>query len=259
MSDSRGQVAVVTGASSGIGRAIAIDLARAGMVAVPVARRTDKLAAVEAECRRYIPDSFSIPCDVGLRDAAEAMVDEVRRRCGRVDLLVNNAGVGLYRRFTKTSVEDVERLMRTNYFGTVYCTKAVLPDMLTRNRGVIASIASISGQVGTAGFTAYTASKFAMVGFIESLAHELRATGVRVTMIYPGPIATEFNAGFEQQPPGVARRWPADAVSAGLLQCLRSGKLEMTVPRMMGIVSRARFLLPSLFRAALARVAPPPD
>ncbi|MBI1817126.1 MAG: SDR family oxidoreductase [Deltaproteobacteria bacterium] len=255
----RGQVAVVTGASSGIGRAIAIDLAREGMLVVPVARRADQLAATLAECRRFSPDSFAIQCDVSDRAAVERTIADVRAQRGHIDMLVNNAGVGLYRRFTETTSDDFERLMQVNYFGTVYCTKAVLPDMLARRAGVIANIASVSGRIGTAGFTAYTASKFAMTGFAESLAIELRDTGVRVITIYPGPIATELADHLDHRPPGVDRPWPPEAVSQALLACIRSGKPEMTVPRVMGIISRVRVLVPRLFRAALARAVPPPS
>ncbi len=255
----RGQVAVVTGASSGIGRAIAIDLAREGMLVVPVARRADQLAATLAECQRFSPDSFTIQCDVSDRAAVERMIADVRAQRGQIDMLVNNAGVGLYRRFTETSPEDIERLMQVNYFGTVYCTKAVLPEMLARRAGVIANISSVSGRIGTAGFTAYAASKFAMTGFAESLAIELRDTGVRVITIYPGPIATEFVDHLDRRPPGVDRAWPPEAVSQAMLACIRSGKPEMTVPRVMGIISRVRVLVPRLFRAALARAVPPPS
>jgi len=154
----RGVNAVVTGASSGIGRALALRMAAAGARVALVARRAERLETLAAEIRRQGGDALVLTCDVADReqvfDAARRAVDHF----GGVDLLVNNAGYGHHRSFLDWDLDDVERMMRVNYFGAVYWTKAVLPHMVERGRGWLVFMASVAGKLGVPEEGAYAAA-----------------------------------------------------------------------------------------------------
>ena len=212
----RAHVALVTGAGRGIGRAIAVQLARAGCQVAALARTESDLAetAAEAAADPAAPPVLTLPTDV-TRDAdLEQAVRVIIERLGRITVLVNNAGFAPPRSTVlKTTLADWDRTLATCLRAPMVLTRLVLPDMLAHGRGTIVNIASIAGQRGRAGEASYAAAKFGLLGFTQSLFDEVREHGIKVTAIVPGPVNTE------QLPPVERARVlrPTDIAAAVLL------------------------------------------
>ena len=186
MSSLRGKIALVTGASRGIGAAVARTLADGGVRLGLASRSGDDLG---------IGDAVARPCDVRRRDDVEAIVADVVTRFGRLDILVTNAGVGAYGPFLELDPESMEEIIDVNVRGTLYAVRAALPQLLASGEGDIVTIASEAGRRGLPNEAVYCASKFAQVGFTRALDHELRERGVRCTNVCPGGVATDFAIG----------------------------------------------------------------
>jgi short-subunit dehydrogenase len=220
---------VITGASDGIGAEIARQLARAhgtraGLVLA--ARNADKLESVAAECRVFGSETLVVPTNVSEEPQCRALIEQAVARFGRIDALVNNAGVSAHALFSDVKAQDLhwyEKLMKVNLWGAVWCTHAALP-LLKQSKGSIVAVSSLAGLVGVPGRTAYSATKFAMTGFFEALRAELKSAGVSVTTAFPGVVATAtrhrgFNA--KGEPAGVSGLKEDEAMSvevcAGLI------------------------------------------
>lgn len=188
----KGRTAVVTGASSGIGRAIAIELARHGCNVAIAARRADRLADTASECRQFASDVFVRRTDVSVKEDCFAFIEEVEHQFAPVDILVNNAGFALLDRIEAADTDDVRRMVDTNIFGTLHCTQAQLPFMLARGRGTIVNMSSITGLMGNAGMGMYGATKYAVTGMTEALRDEVIDRGIDVVLICPGTTESEF-------------------------------------------------------------------
>lgn len=186
------KVAIVTGASRGIGRATAIALIKKGVSVALAARSPEALTAVESEIRELGGRAFSMPTDVSDETAVGAMVKQTERKLGPVDLLVNNAGVVERRSLVETDAAIWDRILDINLKGAFLCTRAVLPSMLERGRGRIVNVSSISGKLGTPLLTAYCASKWGLLGFSLSTAEELKPHGIQVFSVCPGSVNTEM-------------------------------------------------------------------
>lgn len=183
-------VVLVTGASAGIGEALALRLADRGCALALAARGADALEAVAEACRQRGARAIAVPTDVGDEAACRAFVAAAVEAFGRADALVNNAGVSMWARFDEMEdLEPLRRIMDVNYFGAVYATHAALPH-LKASRGRIVNVASLTGKTGVPTRTGYAASKHAMAGFFDSLRIELLGTGVTVTTAFPGFVAT---------------------------------------------------------------------
>jgi hypothetical protein len=248
--------ALVTGASSGIGAALARDLAAAGAAVALVARRAGHLAEIVTT----LPPgrSAAFPCDVRDAAAVAATVAAVRERFGAIALLVNNAGIGRYLPFLETSAEEVAAILETNLHGALHFTRAVLPEMLARRHGHVVNVASIAGRIGSRNHAVYCASKFALVGFSESLAYELEGTGVGVTLVNPGIIDTAFfdHQSFADFPTHArARAIPPEAVSAAIVRAVRRGRREVTVPATYALGTVLKTIAPRVFRRLMRRYA----
>jgi 3-oxoacyl-[acyl-carrier protein] reductase len=184
------QVAVVTGAGRGIGRAIAIELGKLGARVVLAARSRTELE----DTARVIGSSASvIPTDVRKKEDLQKLFEQAALALGPVDILVNAAGLGIFGPVTDFKDEDFETLIETNLRGIFFACRLVLPSMIERKRGHLVNVASIAGKVGSANRAVYCASKFGVVGFTESLAEEVRQHGIRVTVICPGSTDTRFS------------------------------------------------------------------
>ena len=185
-------VVVITGGSSGIGREVAYQLSANGARLVLAARDPLLLEGVVAECKRRGANAIGIPTDVSVELECRALISRAVDEHGRIDMLINNAGISMRSRFDELdSVEPVERLININYLGSVYCTWHALPH-LKRSRGRIVAISSLAGKTGVPTLSAYSASKHAMAGFFESLRPEIAPDGVTITLVYPGFVATDI-------------------------------------------------------------------
>lgn len=185
-----GGVAFVTGASSGIGRGLALRLAREGYAVALAARRAERLEALAETVREDGGRALACPCDVTVRAEVRDALRSAAEELGPVDLLVANAGVSEVTDVETLDAEDVERLLRVNFLGAVYAVEEVLPGMLERRRGHLVAVGSLAGYGGLPRTAAYSASKGALHNFFESLRIDLRGSGVDVTLVTPGYVDT---------------------------------------------------------------------
>ena len=191
--DISGRIAVVTGASSGIGAAVATDLARRGATVVAVARRKDKLDEIIETCRQHAPASMACPADVSSRGECEGVIATADERFGRVDIVVNNAGISIHRNAARTTSDDVERLMAVNFFAAVYLTNAAMPGMLERGSGAVVNVTSVAGYVPNPGEAAYGASKAALLNSNPASPWKSFEPLLVITLITP-PVAPPYSA-----------------------------------------------------------------
>jgi len=249
---------VVTGASSGIGKLLALRLAREGARLALTARRAGQLQEVAARIRAAGAEAVVLPCDVENRDDVFAAAAAARQALGDIDLLVNNAGYGHHRSFLEWDLDDIERMMRVNYLGTVYWTKALLPHMVERRRGWLLFVASVAGKIGVPDESAYVASKFAMVGLAESISYEVEEQGVHVLTVCPGAIRTEFfDTEALRRMSATSRRMMVDPepLVDAIIDALKRGKRELTYPRGIAAGYVVRTLAPPLMRYSVKRTA----
>jgi len=190
--------AIVTGASSGIGLATAIELAGLGYSLLLAARRIDRLEELAQRCRQMGVQAWSHPTDVRIPEQVEAMVRTAFDRFGRIDVMVNNAGVGLLARVDQTTDRQMREIFDVNFFGVFNGCRAVAPIMKRQRSGHIFNVSSVAGKRGTPFHGAYCATKFAMVGLDDSLRVELAPWGIRVTTVCPVLTQTEFFDNSEQ-------------------------------------------------------------
>ena len=253
------KVAVVTGASSGIGRRTALDLAVDGATVVVAARREDRLRELVEELGGTSADHSYHVTDVSKRSDAEALARHVEERYGRCDILVNNAGFSRDAPLgTPEGADAVEQVMATNFFGTVYCTNALLPLLEMSAPSHVINVASIAGRLAFGAVGPYVASKFAVVGWTESIVTELARKGIEVGLVEPGPIPTE---GFPQKALAndrVLKHTLAqeDDVSKAIRKSIATGKLQRVVPRWYYMLQFVRLATPPLYRFAQRKVAP---
>jgi uncharacterized protein len=247
------RVAVVTGASSGIGAEIARMLAARGDLCILLARRADRLEALAEEL-----GGEAEPCDVSDRTAVEAVAERVLARHPRIDVLVNDAGIPGRTRFLDGDPAVIERLIRINYLGGVWCLRAFLPGLRAAAPSDLVNIVSVSGVVAGPPSGPYSASKHAQLAFSRTVAAELRGEGIRVHTVKPGFAETE---GFPQSwlPRPVQRivMEPGD-VAAHVLRSLENGRGETTVPWYYGPVGALQDVMPNVFTRVLSRVPKAP-
>ncbi len=207
------QVVVVSGATSGIGRSCALAFGNEGATVVGTGRDQARLAALGPHVDLAL--TLDVTDDRSVAVASQAVLD----RYGRVDVLVNNAGIGLFEPWQETDVAAIQRVMDVNLYGVVRVTRSLLPSMLERDAGAVVNIASVAGRRGYAKHTAYCASKHALMGWSEGLRCDLSGTGVDVVVVCPPAVRTPFfeNAGymtFDEDHPGL-EPMTADQVAAG--------------------------------------------
>ncbi len=248
----RGAVAVVTGASSGIGESTALLLAKAGAKVVLAARRLERLEAVAERIGAHGGEALPVRCDVAEPADLAELVERTDEAYGRCDVLVNNAGIPGGGPFRSLPPAQIERVVRVNVLGVLLGTRAFLPMLLAQRRGHIVNIASLAGRYATPGSAVYGASKHAVVAFGESLHYELKPFGILVTTVNPGFTKTE---GFPQDDiprPLVMRR---EHVAEVVVDVVRRGRgPEVSVPRGLGAPQAFRVLTPPLYRWGVDRV-----
>lgn len=188
----KGKNALVTGAGKGIGRAVALALAAEGVNVGLLARTESQLAEVADEVRKLGVKAAAVTADVADRTAVEQAVTQVQQELGSIDILINNAGIGTFGKFLEMEPTEWEKIIQVNLLGVYYTTHAVLPEMIERQTGDIINISSTAGQRGAAVTSAYSASKFGVMGLTESLMQEVRKHNIRVSALTPSTVATEL-------------------------------------------------------------------
>jgi short-subunit dehydrogenase len=248
---------VVTGASSGIGAEFARALARRGAHVALVARRRERLEQLAAELAKTDGEASVHVCDVSQRAQVETTCRDVMSRWGGIDLLINNAGYGRHILVQDQEVEDIERMMQTNYLGAVYWMKSVLPAMRARGRGWIINISSLAGAMPQPDEAAYSATKFALSALSEALTYEVAPHGVHVMVVHPALVRTEMFTPeiMARLPRSAARAFiEPDAFVAATLRALGRGETSIIVPRRFRAVTLLRALSPRVIGGALARI-----
>lgn len=235
--DYTGKVVVITGASSGIGEQSAEEFAKLHANVILVSRNEVQLQKIAARLSKYQIKTFVYTCDVSDKDQVDKMGKIVIEKFGTIDVLVNNAGFGIYNTVEKTTIDELESQMSTNFLGMMYCTKTFLPQLLKQRSGHIVNVASVAGSIGIPGMAAYCASKFAMLGFSESLFHELKGTDVGVTVVSPIMVRTNFfkHESFGKMPRYSATSLDPKTVANAVVRAASSPRLEIVVPQFVRI------------------------
>lgn len=222
-----GKVALITGASAGIGQACARALAAQGAKLVLTARRRERLETLSAEVKGMGAEAVIVTGDAREEDTARQSCAAAKEKFDRLDILINNTGVGNYKNLVDTSAEEYDEMMDTNVRSTFLFTRHAAPLMLAQGSGTILMISSMAGVYGFGGEAVYCMTKFAQVGFAQALDKELRPSGIKVGAICPGGVKTEFALGKGRTDQSVAQSDmldPEDVASAVLLACTQSSK-----------------------------------
>ncbi len=240
MAAMQGKVVVVTGASAGLGWATAKLLAREGAAVVAVARREERLEALVREIEGAGGRCVAVVGDAAEEATAQRAVRAALEAFGRVDALVNNAGVGAYKPFADTSAAEFDAMVRTNVRSGYVFTRAVVPLLVEQRSGCVVFVSSVAGLAGAANEAIYCATKFAQVGMAQALAEELHPFGVKVTALCPGGMKSEFAVGSGRTADGVAASTmmdPEETAAAVLFACTQPANVRVTqmVVRHMGV------------------------
>lgn len=252
------KVCVVTGASSGIGRRTALDLAARGARLCVVARRRERLEQLLAELSGPGAGHSLFVCDVSDRDQVRRLAEHVDATYGRCDVLVNNAGFSAGGTFEgPDDVARFQEVMAVNFYGTVYCSAELLPLLLRSRPASIVNVGSVAGRFGLGGNSSYCASKFAVAGFSESLHLDLAGRGVCVSLIEPGLIPTEGwpQADFVAHPIMKHALGTVEDVSAAIIDAITKRKMQRVVPRWYHLLQVPRVVTPPLYRWAAGKMA----
>ncbi len=220
-----GKVAIITGASAGIGEASARALAAEGAQLVLTARREERLKTLISEINALGTQAVYVAGDASDENTAIQTAKTAMDSFGHIDILLNNAGMGIYKDLADTSAADYDTMMNTNVRSTFLFTRHVVPEMLKQNSGTILMVSSMAGIYGFAGEAVYCSTKFAQVGFAQALDKELRTKGIKVGLICPGGVKTEFAIGTGRTEEGVAKSAmleATDVAAAVLLACTQS-------------------------------------
>ena len=259
-----GKVIVITGASDGIGAELARQLAREKPRLVLAARRLDALQAVAAQCAAAGAEAVAVRCDVGVEADCRALAASTVEPFGRIDVLVNSAGV-----LGRARLEDVsdfgwyEEMMRVNYMGSVWCTRYALGE-LRKSKGLVAAIPGLAAKIGLPGYTGYSASKFAQAGFFEALRTELAGTGVDVTLVFADVVATKLFShayGADGKPAGKVsahvggRAMPVGDCASRIVAALRGRRRELLTTPRARILPWLQLLAPGMVQGMLRPAA----
>nr|WP_232003787.1 SDR family NAD(P)-dependent oxidoreductase [Mycobacterium sp. 1465703.0] len=232
-----GKRVLITGASSGLGAALARQLAARGAVVGLTARRRDRLNEVLTDCRRSSPGSAMWVADLADTSALGDLALRAWEALGGIDVLINNAAMPKRRSVVALDPGEAEDVMRVNFFAPMRLTLALLPRMLARGSGIIVNVSSVGGRLGIVHETAYCASKFALCGWSEAMAVDLHDTPISVKLIEPGPVDTEiWDHPGSEEPLYQGPKVPADMVADGIIAALGSDRFEHYLPDMKPVI-----------------------
>lgn len=232
-----GKRVLITGASSGLGAALARQLAARGAVVGLTARRRDRLNEVLTDCRRSSPGSAMWVADLADTSALGDLALRAWEALGGIDVLINNAAMPKRRSVVALDPGEAEDVMRVNFFAPMRLTLALLPRMLARGSGIIVNVSSVGGRLGIVHETAYCASKFALCGWSEAMAVDLHDTPISVKLIEPGPVDTEiWDHPGSEEPLYQGPKVPADIVADGIIAALGSDRFEHYLPDMKPVI-----------------------
>lgn len=251
MIDFSKKVVVITGGSSGMGRAFAKELVSRNAQVIILARNKEKLQKVVADLKTTPKSIIGMVCDVAEYDMVKKAIAEVVSLYGRVDMVLNAAGVGMYKPVQETSMKEFHDVMNINYFGTVNVVKEVLPIMLKQKSGIIVNISSVAGKGAFPWITAYAGSKFAVAGFTEGLYYDVNDQGIKVLLICPGAVNTNFfnTPSFKNFPHETRHKnmiEPEEVVRVTLKE-LEKKSFETFIPKFWKIKYIARIIIPGIF------------
>jgi len=253
-------VALVTGASSGIGHATALALAEADHRLVVTARRTRELVALAERCDVHGAETLVVPGDLAEAGFAKQLVESAFERFGRLDVLVNNAAVPLHKSIHETTTADVERALRINFLAAVSTSLAAIPIMLAQRAGVIVNVSSFAAKVVPTHEAGYAASKAALNAWSEGLWNDLHGSGIHVAIVHPGPIDTEIWSKLDRPAGFAGKRHPPEQVARAVLAVIRERRFERFVPRWHAGMWAARWLralAPAVLRRGVRATDPP--
>jgi len=249
----KGKVAIVTGASSGIGEATAREFGREGAKVVVAARRVDKLQALAQEINgmQNSAECLVVQADLSQLEDIQTLVDKTRDRFDRIDILVNNAGFGRLDWLEKLDpVRDIQAQIDVNVMGVIQTTRLVLPVMIKQRAGSIINMCSMAGLIGTPTYTIYAASKHAVHGFSEALRREVKPWGIDVSLIYPGGVVTEFgqHAGIRRKTKATTPKFlllTAEDVARAVVKLVRRPRPMWIIPWLWSTTALLNKLFPS--------------
>ena len=251
--DFKDKTVLITGASSGIGKEAAIQFAKNGANVILVARRKQKLEQIAGDLKKYNTSILVCECDVSDKLQVENMAKLVLEKYDSIDILVNNAGFAIYGSVFDLTTQEIESQMATNYFGMIYCIKNFLPSMIQKKSGHIVNVASVAASFGLPGIASYCASKFAMLGFSEGLKHELKGTGVGITVVSPIMVRTDFfdHPSFQKMPKYSPLSLSDKTVAKAILRAASSPRLEIIVPSVVRVAVWLKHTFPYLINPIL--------
>ncbi|TDL34667.1 SDR family NAD(P)-dependent oxidoreductase [Jeotgalibacillus sp. S-D1] len=249
--DLTGKVIMITGASSGLGGALAKECSKLGASIILVGRNEERLAAVVQECGMLgAGEVRAYPFDLTRTSAIPGFIEDLEKEWGTIDALINNAGFGLFERLDQTPEKTVATMFEVNVLALISLTKAVIPVMQKHRNGHVINIASQAGKLATPKSSIYSATKHAVIGFSNSMRMEVADEGISITTVNPGPINTSFfeHADSSGTYAASVKRWmlDSDEVAAKTVKVLFTKRRELNLPRWMSVISRIHALFPRL-------------
>ncbi|MFW5427479.1 MAG: SDR family NAD(P)-dependent oxidoreductase [Methylophagaceae bacterium] len=243
---------LITGASSGIGAEMAKQFAQQGHTLLLLARNSQKLDKVCSEIKKNDGQTYSFTCDVGEYEQVQAVTNTIKKSHGTPDVIINNAGSGLWRFIEETSYEEILANIKAPYLAAAYMTKAFMPEMLARNTGHIVNMTSMAAKMPFSGATTYVASRKAMIGLHEALTMDLRGTGITASLSYFAKVESSFwdnNPGSEERLPLAQKLIPiisTETAAKTIVNGVAKGRRDITAPFMARIILFLNWLTPPI-------------
>ena len=253
----KGATVVVTGGSSGIGKRLALDMARLGAQVAIASHDPERLRMAEQELLTISRACFSVPCDISRQEDVSRMATEVLRRLGHVDILVNNAGYAVYHTFESTDVAGLCRLAEVNLLGAIRCIREFLPGMIERRTGQVVNMASIAGRIPMTPNSVYCASKHGLVALSQALRYELHDFNVRVHVICPGRTETPSSitrASGRARPARNRLHVTVEEISKATIRAIEKNRFLTYVPRTFGVLAWAMGAVPWIVEPLFRRL-----